>query len=58
MSSLVVSNVLTPRQLAFVAERLPEWPCAARGRRPYSNLQLLPGILRVLQSGCRWRLLA
>jgi transposase len=55
MSSLLVSDVLTPRQLAFVAERLPEPPCASRGRRPYSNLQLLPGILRVLRSGCRWR---
>jgi transposase len=26
-----------------------------RGRRPYSNQELLPGILRVLRSGCRWR---
>jgi len=55
MSFLRSSDVLTPRQLAFVAERLPEPPCAARGRRPYSNVQLLPGILRVLRSGCRWR---
>ena len=55
MSSHLPSDVLTPRQLAFVAERLPEPPCASRGRRPYSNLQLLPGILRVLRSGCRWR---
>jgi transposase len=55
MSSLLTSDALTPRQLAFVAERLPEPPCAPRGRRPYSNLQLLPGILRVLRSGCRWR---
>jgi transposase len=55
MSSLRSSDVLTPRQLAFIAERLPEPPCAPRGRRPYSNLQLLPGILRVLRSGCRWR---
>jgi transposase len=55
MSSLPASDVLTPRQLAFIAERLPEPPCAARGRRPYLNLQLLPGILRVLRSGCRWR---
>ena len=49
------SDVLTPRQLTFIAERLPEPPCALRGRRPYSNLALLPGILRVLRSGCRWR---
>jgi transposase len=55
MSSPCSSDVLTPRQLAFIAERLPEPPCAPRGRRPYSNLQLLPGILRVLRSGCRWR---
>ncbi len=55
MSSLPSSDVLTPRQLAFIAERLPEPPCAPRGRRPYSNRQLLPGILRVLRSGCRWR---
>src|SRR5215213_3098240 len=55
MSSLRSSDVLTPRQLAFIAERLPEPPCAPRGRRPYSNQDLLPGILRVLRSGCRWR---
>jgi transposase len=55
MSSLLPSDVLTPRQLAFIAERLPEPLCAPRGRRPYSNLQLLPGILRVLRSGCRWQ---
>src|SRR5215217_4418382 len=55
MSALRSSDVLTPRQLAFIAERLPEPPHRLRGRRPYSNLQLLPGILRVLRSGCRWR---
>src|SRR5215212_1223752 len=55
MPPILPSDVLTPRQLAFIAERLPEPPCAPRGRRPYSNLQLLPGILRVLRSGCRWR---
>jgi putative transposase len=49
------SDVLTPRQLAFIAERLPEPARTPRGRRPYANLQLLPGILRVLRSGCRWR---
>ena len=54
MSSLRSSDVLTPRQRAFIAERFPEPPCAPRGRRPYSNLQLLPGILRVLRFGCRW----
>jgi transposase len=55
MSSLRSSDVLTPRQLAFIAERLSEPPCAPRGRRPYSNQDLLPGILRVLRSDCRWR---
>jgi transposase len=55
MSFLRSSDVLTPRQRAFIAEHLLEPPCAPRGRRPYSNLQLLPGILRVLGSGCRWR---
>src|SRR5829696_3341852 len=55
MPPILPSDVLTPRQLAFIAERLPEPPFAPRGRRPYSNLQLLPGILRVLRSGCRWR---
>jgi putative transposase len=55
MSSLRSSDVLTSRQLAFIAERLPEPPSAPRGRRPYSNQELIPGILRVLRSGCRWR---
>jgi len=45
MASLLASDVLTPRQLTFIAERLPEPPCALRGRRPYSNLAPLPGIL-------------
>src|ERR687890_542650 len=55
MSSVLSSDVLTPRQLTFIAERLPEPPCALRGRRPYSNQAPLPGILRVLRFGCRWR---
>ena len=55
MSSNRSSDVLTPHQLTFIAERIPEPPCALRGRRPSSNLALLPGILRVLRSGCRWR---
>ena len=55
MSSFRSSDVLTPRQLAFIAERFPKPPLASRGRRPYSNLLLLPGILRVLRTGCRWR---
>jgi transposase len=55
MPTTVATDVLTPRQLAFIAERLSEPPCAPRGRRPYSNQELLPGILWVLRSGCRWR---
>src|SRR3954468_8850523 len=55
MPATLSTDVLTPRQLAFIAERLPEPPSAPRGRRPYSNQELLPGILRVLRSGCRWR---
>lgn len=31
MSSLLSSDVLIPRQLAFIAERLPEPPCPTRG---------------------------
>ena len=53
MSSGLSSDVLTPRQLTFIAERLPEPSRPTRGRRPYSNQDLLPGILRVLRSGCR-----
>jgi transposase len=49
------TDVLTPRQLAFIAERLPEPPQAPTGRPHYTNHELLPGILRVLRSGCRWR---
>ncbi len=48
------TDVLTERQLAFIARHLPE-PHAPTGRPAYSNLELLPGILRVLRSGCRWR---
>ena len=55
MPSILSTDVLTPRQLAFIAERLPEPPQAPTGRPHYSNRELLPGILRVLRSGCRWR---
>lgn len=41
-------------QLEFVAKKLPQ-PCAQTGRPAYTNLELLPGILKVLRSGCRWR---
>lgn len=45
---------MTDDQLAFVARRLPELR-AKTGRPGYTNLELLPGILKVLRSGSRWR---
>lgn len=54
MPDTASTDVLTSRQLAFIAERLPEPPRAPMGRRAYSNLQLLPGILWVPRSGWRW----
>src|SRR5919106_1222344 len=48
------TDVLTNTQIAFLATRLPE-PKAETGRPAYTNSQLLPGILRILRSGCRWR---
>jgi transposase len=46
--------VLTQEQIAFIAQKLPS-PQATTGRPAYTNQELLPGILRVLRSGCRWR---
>jgi transposase len=40
--------------IVFIAQQLPS-PKATTGRPAYSNQELLPGILRVLRSGCRWR---
>lgn len=48
------TDCLNYRQLVFLSKRLP-CPHADTGRRPYSNLELLPGILFVLRSGSRWR---
>jgi transposase len=48
------TDVLTNTQIAFLASHLPE-PKAETGRPAYTNRQLLPGILRVLRSGCMWR---
>lgn len=48
------SDVLTATQVRLVASLLPE-PRADTGRPAYTNEQLLPGILKVLRSGCRWR---
>jgi transposase len=55
MSRTYHTDVFTSRQLAFIAERLPEPPQAPTGRPHYSNRELLPVILRVLWSGYRWR---
>lgn len=48
------TDVLSEKQLEFIAEKLPE-PHASTGCPAYTNLELLPGILKVLRSGCRWR---
>lgn len=45
---------MSEKQLEFIASHLPE-PDAVIGCPAYSNLVLLPGILKVLRSGCRWR---
>lgn len=45
---------MSGEQLAFVASHLPE-PNGLVGRKPYTNLALLPGILKVLRSGCAWK---
>jgi transposase len=48
------TDVLTVEQLTYLAPKLPS-PKANTGRPSYSNFDLLPGILKVLRSGCRWR---
>jgi hypothetical protein len=48
------TDVLTEKQLNFVAHNLPE-PSSTIGRPAYTNQELLPGILKVLRSGCPWR---
>jgi transposase len=48
------TDVLTDAQIIFIAQQLPS-PKVTTGRPAYSNQELLPGILRVLRSGCRWR---
>jgi len=48
------TDVLNSQQIDFLAKALPQ-PKASTGRPSYSNRQLLPGILRVLRSGMRWR---
>jgi len=48
------TDVLTEDQLEFVAKHLPQLK-ADTGRPAYTNQELLPGILKVLRSGSRWR---
>lgn len=45
---------MTATQVKLLASLFPE-PKADTGRPAYTNEQLLPGILKVLRSGCRWR---
>src|SRR3989441_256568 len=54
MRQTTTTDVLTKAQIEFIAQQLPS-PKATTGRPAYSNQELLPGILRVLRSGCRWR---
>lgn len=48
------TDVLNYSQIEYLASKLPK-PEANTGRPSYTNKELLPGILRVLRSGCRWR---
>ena len=48
------SDVLSETQLDLLATQLPA-PHAGTGRPAYTNRELLPGILRVLRGGMRWR---
>jgi hypothetical protein len=58
MPAILSTDVLTPRQLAFIAERLPEPPQAPTGRPHYSNHDLLSGILPELAKTAEPTLLA
>lgn len=49
-----ITDVLSSSQLKYLASKLPA-PKANIGRPAYANLELLPGVLKVLRSGCRWR---
>lgn len=48
---------LSRSELLWLAEELPA-PCAETGRPAIPNLELLPGILRVLQTGITWESLS
>ena len=45
---------MSENELEFVATHLPQ-PDSHTGCPPYTNQELLPGILKVLRSGSRWR---
>ena len=47
------TDVLNQKQLKWLAERLPE--PSGHTKPAYPNIVLLPGILKLLRSGCRWR---
>lgn len=54
LPNLNTTDVLSLNQLEYLANKLPK-PKAGTGRPSYSNIELLPGILKVLRSGMRWR---
>lgn len=54
LPNIYTTDVLNDNQIEYLASKLP-CPCAQTGRPGYSNKELLPGILMVLRSGCRWR---
>lgn len=54
LPNINTTDVLTDTQIEYLASKLP-YPKAATGRPGYTNKELLPGILKVLRSGCRWR---
>lgn len=54
LPNLNTTDVLNTSQLEYLASELPK-PKADTGRPSYTNIELLPGILKVLRSGCRWR---
>jgi len=54
LPNINTTDVLNSSQLDYLASRLPK-PKADTGRPGYTNNELLPGILKVLRSGMRWR---
>lgn len=54
LPNINTTDVLNVNQLEYLASSLPK-PRANTGRPSYSNNDLLPGILKVLRSGMRWR---